>query len=309
MVSATTQKLGLVIALLSALGCGEEQRPMFFDNFRETELGTFKIVQPSPTFGNRGDYVKALELHAEDAQAAEVMFAFRTEYGIVEPVVSDAPPPVGAGTPLTGGPMVARVTWGVGGAYSQIEFDVPESRFPTFFEPSGQPTRQPVNDIGNGIVATFSGSSFTVELRNDGNLATLTASLAAGNNRIGIADPTGARCRTFAAPAGGAITSPLRRSIYVAGGSPNFPLAAGAGINVTVPSFAKRFYLFRTQSAATPFLINTGDSFGGAIRAINIGVNEEGPWELSPIEQTLGVNNLGAVAASVVLLVFDVNPY
>jgi hypothetical protein len=282
----------------------------FFDNFSPTELGSVRLIPPNLTTGAKGDYVKMLELHADDRQAREVMISLRAEYSLsgslISPGQGEVNPPA-QGVPQTGGPLVCRITFGVGGGYNVIEFDVSPSRVPANFAPiaplPGKPENQPVSDIGDGTVVVLSGSSFTVELRNDANLSSLTNPGANSTNTSLVP----VKALAFAAP-GSFLGRPLKRAVLVAGGTPNAPLTAGTTVVVTIPSFAHRVTFPRSPSNQTPLFITTTDAFGQIIRTIDVGVNDEGNIELSPRELILTIRNDGAVSASVLQAYFDVDP-
>jgi hypothetical protein len=276
----------------------------FFDRFKPAELGTVRLVTPAQFLGQRGDWMKLLELHAPDGDACPVHISFRSEYSITGAVVSGGPT-TGDGIISQGGPIVARVSWGVGGARNVIEFDVPPSRVPANFLPPAT-VNQPVNDIGNGITLNVSGSAFAVEVRNDGNLATFSA--PAADNRIGF-EVSPVRVQAFVSPGSASGRAPLRRMVYAAGGTPNRPLANGATlIGIPIPSFAKRVFLTRIDPATTPLTVFTTDPFGVLLRQVNVPVNSEGPIELSAAEATITVTNAGAVPAATLNLLFEVDP-
>jgi len=297
-------KPALLVAILAALGCeGEKIKMGFFDNFKPTELGTTKLVEPSPILGNRGDWQMMLNLHAPDADATQVMIAIRSEYSINQPVVAGM---ASTGIAALGGPLVCRVTFGVGGAYQIFEFDVPPSRVPANFAPiipAGGPSTQPVNDIGDGVNVIVSGASILVELRNDANLGSLTGP---GTTRTNIST-TPVKALAFVTPATSSST-PVRRNILVAGGLPNAPLLPGITTVLTIPSLSQRVRFPRSPRPQIPLHIVTTDAFGNNVRHADIPVNDDGLLELSARELIMTIRNDGAVNAVLIQALFDVEP-
>jgi hypothetical protein len=291
----------------------------FADADQKGMLGSRKLVEPNQQLGFRGEYVKMLNLTIPTPEMVDIHL--RTEYG----TIPDGQP--NAGTFQIGGPFVARVRWGVGGASQVIEFDVPSVNNPANFAPGVgiPPAEQPFNEIGNGVVFSASGSAFEVQIRNDARLQALNGpNPATGvigfalqifqNPAIGAASgfkQLGIPAIAFITPHGDSKFAPLQRSIYVVGaanGTPNTPLLPANTVQITIPSWAKNVKFLRFPIATTPLNAVTFDNNANIWREFNVGVNEVGPVDLFGAEQTILVTNNGAVNITSMIAVFDVTP-
>lgn len=298
-----------------------EDEPMsqnFFQKYSAPELGTTKFIDPGllpnaappPNFvvlpGTRGQQAKMLDVSCDDAAAVPVTVSIRTEYDI-DP---------NTGNPATGGPLVGTLLWGIGGAFNQLEFDIPSARVPDHLAPTNDYPHAPMILSGNGVQIYLSGASHvSLDVRNDGSVAPLTnpASL------FPIGFVAGAKVLAFVSPGSGS-NRPVERSIVLAIQSdPLVPVGAvpGTFVEVTVPPFTKtvRFERFSSLGAAgsagpvEPLYLEFFDrSLGNLIRTTDLGANEEGPIPLSTSTVNIRVYNTGAHNCSRLTAIFDVTP-
>lgn len=305
-------RIGILAAFIAAVGCGGEQEMAsdFFRQFQPTELGTTKIVSPGPT-GLRGEPIKMLRLNTEDGLAALVSFSFRSEYDLGQPQVSGFPPPAGEGTLRIGAPLMGKIRWGIGGAYSEIEFDIPAGRLPDIIRPT-VPGAQPASNTGNGTTITLAGSAFEVTVIHDGNLHPTRGAGNAASEVIG--NPFEAKVMAMAHPWLGG-KGHVRRTIYVCYSDVTGPgsLPAATQTSISIPMFAKRVYFPRADNAVPPanvppLQVNVLDNTNTLIRAFNVSANQEGPFEVFPNEVTMAITNSGANDLRRLEAVFDVDP-
>jgi hypothetical protein len=272
-----------------------------------SKLGTQAIINPAATgSGSRGDLVRLLRLNTQDERAAVMVnFNLRSEISLSNPIVSadgvTIIQPAGTfGALQIGGPLVARLTWGVGGAYQVMEFDIPPPRLDNVTPIANQ---DPVPLTGGGVTVCVSGSSFQLDVRNDSALAPL-------NGGAGIFDNTNSPAKVLASvsPGSGSVTGPLRRTIYAVKNTNT--LGAGANLpEFMIPPFATAAWFYRNPSATTPLGITTRNDQSITItRAASITANGEGPLSLGPNETRMIVQNQGAVAISSMVIVFEIQP-
>lgn len=210
-----------------------------------------------------------------------------------------------AGTSGVGGPLVGRLEWGVGGGHNIIEFDIPTARFTNFLRPLGFPDSQPVDDIGNGTQLYINASHVSLYARHDGNISTVNSP---GTNRVN-GGTTPAKIITFISPGASRGGSPLQRTIHAAGGlGPNVPLAAGANVIITIPTFARRAWFQRIPSDTTPLLVRVLNNVDGTMYEARIPINSEGPMILRGDPMSLNITNQGAVALTELQVLFEVSP-
>lgn len=289
--------------------------PDFFNDLRPDELGTTHTINPSLTTGVRGDFKSFINLHKSNRESVGVIVSVRSEYSVVQPVPSVGNtlipdfPGVSIGTPQVGSPLVARLTWGVGGGRNTVEFDIPSPRFMANLQPPN-PACQPTNDAGNGVQVYVFGSGFDLLVRNDGALAPATAPFALSPVGVGAASAIGtrfpAKVVAFIGPGHSRGGSPLRRTIWVS--DPNFPLAATASVAITIPAFARRVYILREFPEAQPLLLLFRDSNNITNHFVNVPVNFMGPIEIMPNDDNMVLTNNGAFAISNLKAMFDVSP-
>lgn len=300
--------IAITITLSIALGaCGDETMiiPNFFINedgtprFKATELGNTTLVPPNAVASSRGDPRKILNVIAPDQFAQPVTINLRVEYSIVE-VLPGGAVPANLGADQIGFPIVALVKWGTGGAYQQIEFDVPPAIRADVNAPLATPGARPVTDLGSGVNITLSGAAFEVQVRNDGSLSHLVAPTVVAP----IGSPTPAKVMATLGPAAPGGNAPVRRVIYVAGDGQN--LAAGIGVLVPIPPLAKRVRFMRIPIDTTPLTVEMLDPTAVVILSVPVPVNSDGPLELHPNVRILRVINNGAVPITSLQVVYDV---
>lgn len=283
----------------------------FFDHFenRQSELGTTKFVVAGPNIGDRGPWVKMLNLSVPDKDAALVAVSFRTEY--------DADP--ATGLPAIGQPLVGSIQWGVGGAESQVEFDIPAPKNPQGFTPAGFPTNAPMINIGGSVTIMVYASHLSVYARHDGNISPLVnppqqAALVPPqlpNDWVG-APGNPAKVLCFVGP-GNAQRSIIERTIYAAGGNV-FPglatsnLVAGNSVDVSVPPFAKAVRFQRGNPELFPLEVLAFSSNAAPHRTFNVPINLEGYIMIDASTVMLRVFNRAAADLSRLQLIFDVTP-
>jgi hypothetical protein len=312
-------RIAFLVILTTLFGCGDTimSNETFFRNpdgtprFKATELGNTQLVVGNTEVGLRGGPVKFINLQAPDSVAQPVTITFRAEYFTIQNLPGGGAlpplfPPVG--TPVFGSPLVALVKWGTGGAYQQIEFDIPGPKTqPGQFSlpPVGFPGQAPVADVGAGTSITLAGSAFEIQVRNDGNLAPLVA--PAGGDHIG--EPFPAKVMVQVGPAVGSESLASRRVIWVCAGKvgPN-PLAPAANVSIPIPPMAKRVWVMRQPIDTTPVDLAFRDTINGNNRFRPVPVNSEGPVEIHPGDASLGLFNRGAVNIDFLQMVFDVTP-
>lgn len=315
-------KTKTVLFLLTLSAC--EGDPMgtedILDSFPADKLGTSTIVFPDGTLGNNGEKTKKklIEISVPDGKDTPLLVSVRCEYAINMPAVSQTIGPGGAligptgtGAPILGFPIVGRVEWGVGGALNAVEFDIPSAKNSAFLSPIGRPDSQPVTDIGNGVQVYVTGSSVRLFVRNDGNIAPLTAFggfPGAAVATAGRAFPV--KVQAFVSRGQSRGGAPLVRVIYIAAAYEGGSLPAGGEIRVTIPPFARRVRFFRSPIDATSLAVDSFDTFSGlnTLRNFLVPVNVDGPFELQPTEGFLSVTNTSATAITAMQAVFDVDP-
>lgn len=295
-----------IIAFVVLSGCGpfesEVNEMTFFDKFGATELGTTKIVQPAQNIGERGELQKMIDVSVADEGACPVVVSARVEY-VNDPI-------------SIGGPIVGVAQWGTGGAYNEIEFDIPSARLPEQLAPVTQPARyQPMTNIGNGVQLYLGGASHvSVYARNDGQIASLANVIANGglvpplppSDRIG--NPTAAKILMHIQPAQGSGQVRTERTIWVAGGVGADPLSAMAPlltILTSIPPHARKVRIQRTP-IGNPVALIFQNNFLAIYRTINLGPNDEGPIDIDSASNSLSIQNTGAAAITQLQAVFDV---
>lgn len=305
-------RIGILAAAIAALlGCSgetnmDDSRNSFIGYFNEMDrakLGNASlIVPPSDTLGSRGDWTKLFNTSVPDALADAITISIRSEYSLDQPQVSGFVVAPGS-LPLFGRPLVGRIRWGTGGSYNVVDFDIPPPNA-QFLVPAGFPRSAPVDDIGSGVAITLSGSAFEVLVRNDGNISYL---IAPGVSRVGT-PPAKALVRGSLNPPQG-NTVRLTRTVFICGTGPApNPMAAGAAVQLNVPAFAKRVWLFRTPIANTPLTVDLSNNTTSPLSRHDLAPNQDGPIELGPEAVVMAVTNTGAVAIDSMQAVFEVTP-
>jgi hypothetical protein len=197
----------------------------FFKHFRPGELGTTSYVAASPTRGTRGNWAKLLDVTVDDADAEALVVNIRAEYTIDQRTMSPdlATPIVGIpqGRQTTGYPLVGWLIWGVGGAHTEVEFDIAVGRLPSLLVSegaiNGTMDQQPMINFGSGLTIHISASHVSLYVRNDGNMSPL---VNPGGDQIG--DPLGiAKVQAFLGPGDTTRPNTLERTIWCAGGGVN----------------------------------------------------------------------------------------
>jgi hypothetical protein len=260
------------------------------------------VVNP----GVRGLNQKMLDVSCDDKFAMPVTVSVRSEYA-TDPNTQN---------PATGGPLIGTLQWGVGGAYNELEFNIPSARVPEHLAPANDYPHAPMILDGNGIQIFLSGASHvSLYVRNDGSVTPLTN--PASTNPIGFVAQ--AKVLAFVSP-GFQGNRPVERAIVAAAQSdPLVPVAglAGAFVEITVPPFAKTVRFERFSSAGLPGSPGPVEpiqiefynrSLGNLIRIVNLGTNEEGPIPVSTETVNLRVYNMGALNCSRLTAIFDVTP-
>jgi hypothetical protein len=294
------------------------QNGTFFDKYSPSELGTTKFCGPGlvpnpapppapaliPNPGVRGLNQKMLDVSCDDEFAIPVTVSVRAEYA-TDPNTRN---------PATGGPLVGTLQWGVGGAYNELEFDIPSARVPEHLAPANDYPHAPMIMDGNGVQICLSGASHvSLYVRNDGSMTPLTN--PASTNPIGFVAL--AKVLAFVSP-GGLGNRPVERSIVLAAQSdPLVPIPGGSFVEVTVPPFSKSVRFERFSSLGLPgspgpveplYLEFYDRSLGNLIRTLDLGTNQEGPIPLSAGTVNIRVYNTGAHNCSRLTAIFDVTP-
>lgn len=265
----------------------------FFEKCSPSELGTIKFVGAGLVAGQRGSNNKMIDVSCEDSGAIPVTVSVRTEGG------SDPT----TGQPATGGPVVATLQWGVGGAYNELEFDVPPARVPGNMAPAGDyPRAQMVLDGGGVSIFLAGASHVSLYVRNDASQSPL---ITPGVGTIGY--NAAAKVHAFVSP-GGSQTSKIERQIIL---STFAQVIAPAGtVVVTVPPFAKsvRFERVFVSGIVEPLALSFFNGLGQIFRQTIVPVNGEGPFEISPQTVWILVTNTGASNMQWSSAIFDVTP-
>lgn len=273
---------------------------------RFDKLSTTSRVPPSPNLGQRGEWVKTLNAQAPDEYAAPVTINLRAEYELVQGPNVSGGPTIGSPQPLVGQPLVARIRWGVHGAYNVIDFDIPPPNSTQDF-PVGLPASAPIDDIGSGVTITLAGSAFEVQVRNDGNLSFL---VNPGNTKI-ARTLAPAKVLTTLTPGQGPGIGRLSRTIYLCGEDDALgtqALAPGAGVTMRVPAFAQRVWFPRIDARNTPLIISMSNNMNVGLATFDLPANSIGPIELTPDMQTVNVLNNGAVNVFAMSAMYEVHP-
>lgn len=301
--------LAIISAACEAPPEGDTMR--FFDHFKnkQSELGTTKLVQSSPVVGERGPWVKMLNVSVPDEDAALITVSFRSEY--------DTDP--ATGLPAIGQPLVGSIQWGVGGAESQVEFDIPAPKNPQGFTPIGFPQNAPMINIGGSRSVSIYCSHVSVYARHDGNMSPLVnppqqAALIppqAPNDRIGAAGNP-AKILAFIGPGVGPM-SIVERTIYAVGGNTlpalaTSQLAPGVSVLVSVPPFTHAVRFQRGDPNLFPLDVLAFSSNAATHRTFSVPINSEAWYPIDAATVALEVFNRGAVNLNRLQLVFDVTP-
>lgn len=274
----------------------------FFDKYGQTELGTTKIVQAAQNTGERGSEQKMIDVSVDDKGACPVIISARVEY-VNNPAA-------------IGGPIVGRVQWGTGGAYNEMEFDIPSARLPDALAPlTVPPIYQPMNNTGNGVqVYLGAAAHVSVYVRNDGQIASLANVL--GNAALGlppsdrVGSPTPAKILLHIAPGSGSGQVRTERTIWVAGGVLPDPLDVMTpllAIKVSIPPFARRVRIQR-EPIGNPVALVFQNNFFSSYRTVNLGPNDEGPVDIDAASDSINIQNTGAVNITQLQAIFDVTP-
>jgi hypothetical protein len=293
--------IGVVLLLLTACQGEDMKSATFFEKYGASELGTTKYVTANAVIGMRGPEQKMIDVSVDDTGACPVVVSIRTEY---------------EQTAAIGGPVVARVQWGVGGGQNQVEFDVPSPKLPSLTAPLGQsPDYQPMTNPGGGVQVYIGGTSHvSVYVRNDGNMASLANTLgqaalpAAPNDYIG--SPTPVKVIVHIEPAMGTGHPSVERTIWVAGGITGQITSAitpGNAIVATVPPFGQSVRVQRTPSGL-PVHLRFINNFGVTYREIDLGPNDEGPVSFDASTVSIAFQNTGAANITQLQAAFDVTP-
>ncbi len=284
---------------------GESDMTNFFDGLGATDLGTSKLILPGP-IGERGQWIKMIDISRKDDLATSLNVSFRTEYD------SNVSPPA------SGNPVVGYLLWGVGGSRSEVEFDIPPNKTPADLAPSGRGNNAPMANVGGGLQVNISASHVSVYVRHDGNLASIVhtekswAAVPPGPPVQVIGDPNAARVLTFVSPGTGPM-SPLQRTIHVVGGT-TFPpgvtnlLNPAEGVVITVPPFAKRVRFQRGEPDLESLRVVCMTSANPVLRSFSVPVGFEDWIALDPTTTRLTITNSSAAIIGSLQAVFDVTP-
>lgn len=250
-------------------------------NFAPTELGSIKKLPPAQ--GAAGSL-----LRAQEVKAVEVTFDDGIARMITCCLNNRSVQASGSGPAINTGPIVGVVEFGVGGAFSRIEFNLPLAYT---WAQNGDIIAGSGSQQGNsGVILTVPASSVRVMARNESRLPPIFGSGTIGPSSLTL---NGEFEAFIAQGTGDKQCGSLERCIIVVSANSD-PLPVNGAAAFGIPRYAKAVRFFREPLATTALLVDLiGDLTGCAINNIPVAAGAIGYIEIPPTYSVIQVTNNG----------------